>query len=138
MYVSQRNYICSSFESATVAWVFCLGSVNPKLFSNFPHKNWKITFQYHKKNWFYSITKKRTNFTIIVGDFNDRSTTWWLTSYHRFEKVINEPAQFLPKSASCIDLIFADTPNLIVGSGVFPSLHVTFHHHQYIQSLTLM
>ena len=73
-----------------------------------------------------SITKKRTDFTIIVGDFNARSTTWWsgdtttaegtniapLTSYRGFEQVINEPTHILPNSASCIDLSFGDKPNL--------------------------
>ena len=63
-----------------------------------------------------SITKKRSDFTVIVGDFNVRSTTWLsgdisttegtnieaLTSYHRFEQVINEPTPILPNSASCI------------------------------------
>ena len=64
-----------------------------------------------------SITKKRSDFTVIVGDFNVRSTTWWsdditttegtsnieaLTSYHGFEQVINEPTPILPNSASCI------------------------------------
>ena len=51
-----------------------------------------------------------------------------LTSYHGFEQVINEPTHILPNSASCIDLIFANKPNLLVGNGVFPSLYVKCHH----------
>ena len=89
----------------------------------------------------FSITKKRTDFTTIVADFNARSTTWWsgditttegtnieaLTSCHGFEQVINEPLCILPSSASCTDLIFAEKPNLIVESGVFPSPHEKCH-----------
>ena len=74
------------------------------------------------------------DFTVIAGDFNVRSTTWWsgditttegnsiepLTSYHEFEQVTDEQTHIPLNSASCIDLIFADKPNLIVESGVFP------------------
>ena len=95
-----------------------------------------------------NITKKRSDLVIVNGDFNAKSTTWWsgdtntvegtnieaLTSYHGFEQVINEPAHILPNSFSCIDLIFADKPNLIVESGVLPSLHVINCHHQLIYS----
>ena len=80
-----------------------------------------------------NITKKRTDFTIKVGDFNARSATWWsgdttttegtnieaLTSYNGFEQVNNEPTHILPNAASCIDPYFADKPNLIVESGAF-------------------
>ena len=80
-----------------------------------------------------NITKKRNDFIIVNGDFNAKSTIWWsgdtntvegtnieaLTSYHGFEQVINEPTHILPNSSSCIDLIFADKPNLIVESGLF-------------------
>ena len=89
-----------------------------------------------------SVTKNKSDFTLIVGDFNARSTTWWsgditttegtnieaLSSYHGLEQVINEPTYILQNSSSCIDLIFADKPNLIVESGVFPSLHLKCHH----------
>ena len=30
---------------------------------------------------------------------------------------------------SCIDLIFIDQPNLVIDSGVHPTLHDHFHHH---------
>ena len=98
-----------------------------------------------------SITKKRTDFTIIVGDFNARLNTWWsgditttegtnieaITSYHGFEQVINEPVHILPDSASCIDLIFSDKPNLIMESGVLPSLHIKCHHQIAYSNLNL-
>ena len=98
-----------------------------------------------------SIAEKKSDFTVIVGDFNARSTTWWsgditttegtnikaLTSHHGFEQIISEPTHILPTSASCIDLIFADKPNLIVESGVFPSLHVKCHHQIVFSKLNL-
>ena len=81
-------------------------------------------------------------FTIILGDFNARSSVWWtkdktttegtqiesLTSVHGFHKLISQPTHLLPQSSSCIDLIFTDQPNLIVDSGVHPSLHSNCHH----------
>ena len=98
-----------------------------------------------------SVTKKKSDFTLIVGDFNARSTTWWsgditttegtnieaLSSYHGLEQVINEPTHILQNSSSCIDLIFADKPNLIVESGVFPSLHVKCPHQIIYSKLNL-
>ena len=100
------------------------------------------TFRKEFEKLLSSITKKRTDFTIIVGEFNARSTTWWsgdittteginieaLTSYHGSEQVINELTHILLSSASWIDLIFANKLNLIVESGVLPSLHVKCHH----------
>ena len=54
---------------------------------------------------------------------------WWnIKICNRSEQVINEPTHILSNSASCIDLIFADKPNLIMESGVLPSLHAKCHH----------
>ena len=67
-------------------------------------------------------------FTIILGDFNDRSSSWWkkdkttaegthlevLTFLHNFHQLISEPTHLLPQSNSCIDSIFTDQPNLVV------------------------
>ena len=108
-------------------------------------------FLYEFEKLLSILAQKRSDFTVIVGDFNARSTTWWsgditniegtnieaLTSYHGFEQVINEPTHILPNSASCIDLIFADKPNLIVESGVLPSLHVKCHHQIIFSKLNL-
>ena len=66
-------YVCWSFENITVAWVSCLWSINSK------QKRF-ICFKLlskNLKNHFPISLKKRTDFTIIVGDFNTRSTTWW-------------------------------------------------------------
>ena len=81
-------------------------------------------------------------FTIILGDFNARSSVWWtkdktttegtqlesLTSVHGFHQLISQPTHLLPQSSSCIDLIFTDQPNLIADTGVHPSLHSNCHH----------
>ena len=81
-------------------------------------------------------------FIIILGDFNARSSVWWtkditttegtqlesLTGVHGFHQLISQPTHLLPQSSSCVDLIFTDQPNLIVDSGVQPSLHSNCHH----------
>ena len=47
---------------------------------------------------------------------------------HGFRHLISQPTHLLPQSSSCIDLIFTDQPNLIVDSGVSPSLHSNCYH----------
>ena len=75
-------------------------------------------------------------FTIILGDFNIRSSRsdWWtrdkttleetqpesVISLHGFHQLISQPTHLLPQTSSCIDLIFTDQPHLIVHSGVHP------------------
>ena len=97
------------------------------------------------------LARFRIDFTVVVGDFNARSTNWWsgdvtptkstnieaLISYHAFEQVLNEPTHILPNSATYIDLIFADKPNLTVESGFFPSLYVKCHHQIIFSRLRL-
>ena len=74
---------------------------------------------------------------IITGDFNCRSSQWWendiennegklfeiMTSDLGLHQLISEPTHLMGESKSCIDLIFSDQPNLIIESGVHPSLH---------------
>ena len=81
-------------------------------------------------------------FTIILGDFHAKSSVWWtrdkttiegtqlesLSSVHGFHQLISQPTHLLPQTSSCIDLIFTDQPNLIVDSGIHPSLHSNCHH----------
>ena len=43
-------------------------------------------------------------------------------------QLIAEPIHVLENSSSCIDLIFTNQPNLIMDSGVHPSLHSKCHH----------
>ena len=79
---------------------------------------------------------------VITGDFNCRSSQWWdndiennegklfepLTSDLGLHQLISEPTHLMGDSRSCIDLIFTDQPNLIIESGVHPSLHEQCHH----------
>ena len=88
------------------------------------------------------IKQFRPSFTIILGDFNARSKSWWpedvtshegthiesLTTMHGLQQLISDPTHLLPNSSSCIDLIFTDQPNLTVNSGVHPFLYVKCHH----------
>ena len=80
-------------------------------------------------------------FTIILGDFNTGSSSWWkedkttmdgthlgaLTSLLNFYQLIQEPTHLLPYSNSCIDLIFTDQPNLAVDCGTHSSLNFKCH-----------
>ena len=88
------------------------------------------------------ITKRKPTVSIITGDFNARSSSWWsndtntlegtnlysLTFSNNFSQLINELTHIQRNSSSCIDLIFTDRPNLAVNSGVHSSLHPNCHH----------
>ena len=78
----------------------------------------------------------------MIGNFNAKSSNWYLNDVTNFEgsqieflasqfamsQVINEPTHILDNSKSCIDLIFTSQPNMIMDSGVHPSLHSNCHH----------
>ena len=86
------------------------------------------------------INQSNPYFTLLTGDFNARCNRWWendrnksvsidnLTSYYGLMQLIAEPTHILSTSSSCIDLLFANQSNMVVISGVFPSIHQTFHH----------
>ena len=72
---------------------------------------------------------------IISDDFNCRLTYWWQNDNESNEGRIFEsitadlgPTNVMGDSKSCIDLFFTDQPNLIIKSGVHPSLHSQCHH----------
>ena len=81
-------------------------------------------------------------FSLILGDFNTRSSSCWkkdkttaegihvetLTSLYNFHQLISEPTHLLPQSNSCIDLVFTDQPNLAVNCGRHVSLNSKCHH----------
>ena len=95
------------------------------------------------ENLLGNIRNQDTAFTIILGDFNARSKSWWvhnitnnegtqtesISSLCGFSQVISEPTHILKNSSSCIDLILTDQPNLVINSGIKPSLHENCHHH---------
>ena len=63
------------------------------------------------------IKQLKPSFTIILGDFNARSSDWWpdditspegahinsLISIYGFNQLISDPTHILPASSSCID-----------------------------------
>ena len=90
-------------------------------------------------------------FTIILFDFNARSSSWWkedktttygthlepLTSLHNFHQIISEPTHLLPHSNSCTDLIFTDQPNVLANCGTHSSLNSKCHHQITLCKLNL-
>ena len=90
-----------------------------------------------------AISNQKDAISIIMGDFNARSSNWCkydisnnegvqidsVTSTHGLEQLISELTHILSNSSSCIDLIFTNQPNLVADSGTHPSLHPNCHHH---------
>ena len=78
---------------------------------------------------------------VALGDFNAKSSNWYnkditsdegrkietVTSQNGLHQEINEPKYILNNSSSCIDLIFNFQPNILIESGVHPSLHPNCH-----------
>ena len=58
----------------------------------------------------------------------DGATTDALTSKFGLQQIIKEPTHISAESSSCIDLIFTSHQNLVMESGVNPSLHPNCHH----------
>ena len=89
-----------------------------------------------------TLAQRNPFLTVVIGDFNAKSKNWCsqdstnfegvtienLTSQFGLSQIINEATQILEASSSCIDLIFTTQPNLVVESGVYPSLHANCHH----------
>ena len=90
----------------------------------------------------YQIQQFRSSFVVILGDSNAKSKSWWnkditsnegsqidsLATTYGLQQLISDPTHILPNSSTCIYLIFTDQPNLVVDSGVHPSLHTNCHH----------
>ena len=96
---------------------------------------------------FRDISKCKLTASVITGDFNVRSSSWWpeditisevtklylLISSNRFSQLMNQFIYIQTTSSSCIDLVFTDQPNLSVNSGVHVSLPPN-HHHQIVHT----
>ena len=94
------------------------------------------------ENLLNDINERQPSLSVVTGDFNARSVSWWaddintnegtnllsLMSSNGFSQLINEPTHIQSNSSSCIDLIFTDRPNLSINSGVHSSLHPNCHH----------
>ena len=89
-----------------------------------------------------TLAESNSDLVVVLGDLNIKSKNWYIndktttegakiefvTSQFGLHQIINEPTHVLEKSSSCIDLIFTSQPNLVVDSGVHPSLHPNCHH----------
>ena len=81
-----------------------------------------------------NIRNKDPAFTVLLGDFNARSKSWWvhyitnnegtqiqsISSMYSFSQLISEPTH--------IDPIFTNKTNIVINSGIKPSLHENCHH----------
>ena len=89
------------------------------------------------------ISKCKPTVSVITGDFNTMSSSWWsedvstsegrtklysLTSSNGFLQLITEPAHIKTNRSSCIDLVSTDHPNLSVISGVHASFQPNCHY----------
>ena len=88
-----------------------------------------------------TIVQRNPFLMLVIGDFNAKSKHWCsqnstnfegitienVTSQFGLSQIITE-ANILESSSLCIDLIFTTQPNLVVESGVHPSLHPNCHH----------
>ena len=108
-------------EKGYIAVIYCSPSQSCSEFEDFLFNLEKLINQ---------IKQLKSSFTIILGDFNARSSDWWpdditfpegthhinsLISMYGFDQLISYPTHILPASSSCIDLIFTDQPNLVPG-----------------------
>ena len=95
-----------------------------------------------------SVLFSKSQFTVILGDFNARWLSWWsndntnpngilidsLTTTHGYKQLISDATHTLPQSLSFIDLIFSDQPNYVIDCGTHPSLNQNCHHQVESQS----
>ena len=79
---------------------------------------------------------------ILLGDFNAKSKPWsvndttaedstilkTVTSLYEMKQLISAPTHILQHSSSCFDFVFVNQPNLVIDSGIHPSLHQNCHH----------
>ena len=94
------------------------------------------------ENLLSDINKDKPSLSVVTGNFNARSSSWWcndintiershlysLTSSNDFSQLINEQTHIQTNNSSCIELMFTNQPNLSVNSGVDSSLHSNCHH----------
>ena len=89
-----------------------------------------------------TLAQRNSFLMVVLGDFNAKSKHWCsqdstnfegitienVTSQFGLSQIITEATHILESSSSCIDLIFTTQPNLVVESGVRPSLQSNCHH----------
>lgn len=88
-----------------------------------------------------SIMSKNYESVVLVGDFNDRCTSWSgdhrnselrlqlhdLVNTFNLMQLINEPTYITTTSANILDLIITDSPGYISDSGVLPPIGSSNH-----------
>ena len=94
------------------------------------------------EDMFSSALFSKSQFTVILDDFNARSSTQWsnditnpngtlidsLMTIHGLKQLISDATHILPQSLSRIDLIFTDQPYYVIDCGTHPSLNKNCHH----------
>ena len=89
-----------------------------------------------------TLAESSSDLILVLGKFNIKSKNWYIndkttaegekivfvTTQYGLQQITNEPTHVLENSSSCIDFIFTSHLNLIVDSGVHPSLHPNCHH----------
>ena len=97
------------------------------------------------------INKRKPFLSVIIGDFNARSSLRWpkdidttegsklfsLTPSNGFPQLINEPTHMKTNSSSWIDSICTNQKNLSVNPGVHALLHPNCHHQIIYSSFNL-
>ena len=98
-----------------------------------------------------NICSTNLHFILVIGDFNAKSSNWssndtataegaqldYLTSLYCMKQVTTEPTHILENFSSYIGCIFSNQPNLIMDSGVHPTLHSKCHHQIIYSKLNL-
>ena len=88
---------------------------------------------------------------ILLSDFNAKPKSWSvndttteegkilenLTSSYGMKQLISAPTHNLQHSPSCIDLTFVNQSNLVIDSGIRPSLNQNCHHQVIFWKLNL-
>ena len=91
------------------------------------------------------------NFVILLGHFNTKSKSWSvndttteegtilenLTFLYGMKKLISAPKHILEHSSGCIGLLYVNQPNLVIDSGIHPSLHQNCHNRVIFCKLNL-
>ena len=97
------------------------------------------------------ISIRKPSLSIITGDFNARSSHWWVKDIYTteesklfsespnnvFSQLINELTHIQTNNSSCTDLIFTNQPMLLVNSGVRTYLHPNCQHQIVYSSFNL-
>ena len=164
----KRGGVCIYYKESLPVRVISLPFFNEGLLLEMSYKKTKVfvsviyrspsqnsnefqSFLTNLENFFIDINKRKPFLSVVTGDFNARSSSWWpndintaegtklfsTASSNGFSQLINEPTHIQTSSSSCLDLIFTDQPNLSINSGVHSTLHSNCHHQIVYSSFNL-